>query len=175
MPVPSACGTILLSLKISRKQNKEKTTQGSRQNFFGGCLYAAYLRLETEIDWLWQKPDWTDFKAIGAVRSCVTKKGVEHQETRYYITSLTDVNKFAHSVRKHWSIENQLHWMLDVVFHEDASRARKGNSPLNLNVLRKTALSILKPLNLGKNISIRKKMLKAALNPSILEVALFKK
>jgi predicted transposase YbfD/YdcC len=128
--------------------------------------------LETEIDWLWQKPDWTDFKAIGAVRSCVTKKGVQHQETRYYISSLTDVNKFAHSVRKHWSIENQLHWMLDVVFHEDASRARKANSPLNLNVLRKTALSILKPLNLGKNLSIRKKMLKAALNPSILEVAL---
>ena len=39
--------------------------------------------------------------------------------------------------------ENQLHWCLDVIFHEDASRARKDNSPLNLNVLRKTALNLV--------------------------------
>ena len=63
-------------------------------------------------------------------------------ETRYYITTLTDVERFAYVVRKHWSIENQLHWCLDVIFHEDASRARKNNSPRNLNVMRKVALSL---------------------------------
>jgi len=128
--------------------------------------------LETEIDWLWQKPDWVGMNAIGAVRHSVN--GVP-QKTRYYITSLTDINKFAAAVRKHWSIENQLHWMLDVVFHEDAARARKDNSPLNMNVLRKTALSLLRSLKVGKNLSVRKKTLKAALNPAVLQAALFQK
>jgi predicted transposase YbfD/YdcC len=128
--------------------------------------------LETEIDWLWQKPNWAGMNAIGMVLSSVN--GVQ-QQPRYYITSLTDVNKFADSVRKHWSIENQLHWMLDVVFHEDASRARKDNSPLNMNVLRKAALSLMKSVNLGRKLSIRKKTFKAALNLSILEAALFQK
>ena len=63
-------------------------------------------------------------------------------ECRYYITSLTEVEQFAYAVRKHWSIENQLHWRLDVIFKEDAGRARKDLSPLNLNVLRKVALAL---------------------------------
>ena len=45
--------------------------------------------------------------------------------TRYFITSLTDVREFAYAVRKHWLVENQLHWCLDVIFREDATRARK--------------------------------------------------
>lgn len=131
--------------------------------------------LETDIDWLFQKPDWVGLNGIGMVRSSITKKGVMHQETRYYITSLTDIQIFADSVRKHWSIENQLHWMLDVVFHEDDARARKDNSPLNMNVLRKTALTLLKNAKTHSKLSIRKKSFKAALNTKFLESVLFQK
>ena len=99
---------------------------------------------KTMGDWLNQKPDWTNLNAIGMVRSTVIEKGVTRTDTRYFITSLTDVNDFAYSVRKHWSIENQLHWCLDVVFREDSAKARKDNSPLNMNIIRKTALSLLK-------------------------------
>ena len=60
-------------------------------------------------------------------------------------------------LEQHWSIGNQLHWCLDVVFGEDSSKARKDNSPLNMNILRKTALSLLKKVELGK-IGLRKKM-----------------
>ena len=77
-------------------------------------------------------------------------------------------------MRKHWSIENQLHWCLDVVFREDYSRARKDNSPLNMNVLRKAALSLLKKADLGR-IGLRKKMLIAALDTSILANVVFEK
>lgn len=70
--------------------------------------------------------------------------------TRYYLTSLTDVERFAYASRKHWSIENQLHWCLDVIFDEDGSRARKDLSPLNLNVLRKAALALCRNIDLGK-------------------------
>jgi predicted transposase YbfD/YdcC len=51
---------------------------------------------------------------------------------------------------------NQLHWCLDVVFSEDSSRVRKDNSPLNLNILRKMALSLLKATDMGPRVSLKK-------------------
>jgi hypothetical protein len=70
---------------------------------------------------------------------------------------------------KHWSIENQLHWNLDEIFREDAARTRKDKSPLNMNVLRKTALSLTRKADLGrKRLGARKKMLKAALRQDVL-------
>lgn len=66
----------------------------------------------------------------------------------------------------------QLHWCLDVVFREDASCARKDNSPLNMNVLRKTALTCLNEASHGR-LSRRKMMFKAALNPEVLLDVLF--
>lgn len=76
------------------------------------------------------------------------------------------------SVRKHWFVENNLHWCLDVIFHEDASRSRKDNSPLNLNVLRKTALTLITQAQYGR-ISKKRMMFKAALNPNLLLDILF--
>ena len=70
----------------------------------------------------------------------------------------------SYAVRKHWSIENQLHWCLDVIFDENSSKARKDMYPLNLNVLRKTALALCKHADFGKRFSIQKKCFAAALN-----------
>lgn len=128
--------------------------------------------LETNISWLEQKPLWTGLSGIGAARSKVIENGETRDYIRYFITSLIDINEFAYAVRNHWSIENQLHWQLDVTFGEDGSRARKDNSPLNLNVLRKTALSLLKTTDWGR-IGLKKKMFIAALNPAKLLDLLF--
>jgi hypothetical protein len=92
----------------------------------------------------------------------------------FFKHALTDVSRFADAVRKHWSVENQFHWQLDVTFGEDDSRARKDNSPLNLNVLRKTALTLLKETDWGR-IDLKKKMFIAALNPEKLLHVLFSK
>ena len=108
-----------------------------------GRIEKREYRLLTDLSWLEQRSEWIGLKALGSVKSTITEKGETHEFTRYFITSLTDLNEFSYSVRKHWSIENQLHWCLDVIFREDASRARKDNSPLNLNVLRKTALNLV--------------------------------
>jgi len=54
------------------------------------------------------------------------------------------VQRLAQAIRGHWSIENQLHWMLDVTFAQDASRIRKGNGPEISSMLRQLALMILK-------------------------------
>ena len=104
--------------------------------------------------------------ALGCVKSTIAENGEIREFTRYFITSLTDLETFADSVRKHWSIENQLHWCLDVVFREDASRARKDNSPLNLNVLRKTALNLVSQAQY-KHISKKRLMFRAALESTL--------
>jgi predicted transposase YbfD/YdcC len=125
--------------------------------------------LETNIGWLEQRENWLELKAVGMVKSTVCEKDKIRIETRYFITSLTDVNKFSESVRRHWSIENQLHWQLDVTFGEDSSKMRKDYSPLNWNVMRKTALPILRKADVGKKTSIKRKMFMAALDISILD------
>jgi len=129
--------------------------------------------LETDIDWLPQKQEWVGLNAIGAVKSTVFEKGETRAETRYFITSLKDVNNFADAVRKHWSIENQLHWQLDVTFGEDRAKARKDNAPLNWNIMRKTALPLIRNADVGKKQSVKRKMFMAALDVTILEKILF--
>jgi predicted transposase YbfD/YdcC len=111
--------------------------------------------LETDIDWLKKRHDWQGLQAIGAVRSHVEEKGAVREETRYFITSLTDVKTFAQAVRNHWSVENSLHWVLDVVFREDASRTRKDNSAENFSVVRRIALNLLR--GYPANMSIARK------------------
>ncbi len=137
-----------------------------------GRIEKREYSLLTDISWLEQRGEWSGLKALGMVKSTVTEKEETRKDTRYFITSLTDINEFADTVRKHWSIENQLHWCLDVIFHEDASRARKDSSPLNLNVLRKTALSLISQAQYGR-ISKKRLMFKAALEPELFLKILF--
>lgn len=137
-----------------------------------GRIEKREYRLLTDISWLEQKEEWRGLKALGMVKSTVTEKGETREFTRYFITSLTNIEEFAYSVRKHWSIENQLHWCLDVIFREDASRARKDHSPLNLNVIRKIALNLISQAQYGR-ISKKRMMFKAALEPELFLNILF--
>ena len=130
--------------------------------------------LITDTDWLDQKDEWSALNGIGMVRTEVDIKGEISSDTRYFITSLTNIDEFAYSVRRHWSIENQLHWNLDVIFREDDARARKDNSPLNMNILRKTALALVNQAKYGR-LSKKKMMFKAALNPQVLLDIIFPK
>jgi predicted transposase YbfD/YdcC len=134
----------------------------------------AHGRIETRevavasADWLEQKDEWTDISTIVRYRCTREINGVKTISVRHYISSFdTSAEDFANILRGHWSVENQLHWMLDVVFKEDSAKARKDNSPLNLNVLRKIALSALKNVTVGR-LSIRKKMMKATRDPNFL-------
>lgn len=124
-----------------------------------GRIEKREYRLLTELSWLPERSDWAGLKAVGSVRSMVTRNGTTSIDTRFFITSLTDINRFSYAVRKHWAIENQLHWSLDVIFDEDSSRARKDFSPLNLNVLRKTALALCKHADFGPRVSMKKNAL----------------
>ncbi len=90
-------------------------------------------------------------------------KGKKSSHTRFYISSLeTSAKAVSKLIRGHWSIENQLHWVLDVNFKEDESRVRKGDGDANFSIVRQVALNIIK-LDDSKG-SIRTKRKKAAWN-----------
>ncbi len=127
-------------------------------------------------DWFQDRNLWSGLSQFVRVVRTTTTGDKTTTDERFYISSLRKTaEEYGTLIRGHWSIENQLHWCLDVIFGEDASCARKDNSPLNLNVLRKTALSLLKASNLGKRISLQKKRYRAALNPDVLSSILCKK
>ena len=87
---------------------------------------------------------WKNLRSLGMVIRRRVIKDVEQHEVQFYISSLpVKVQRLAKAIRGHWSIENQLHWMLDVVFAQDASRIRKGNGPEISSMLRQLALMIL--------------------------------
>jgi predicted transposase YbfD/YdcC len=99
--------------------------------------------LETNIDWLTGREQWTNLNGIGMVKSTVLEKNQIREETRYFITSLMNVDLFAKAVRAHWGIE-AMHWCLDVVFHEDDCQVRTNIIAENFAVIRHIALNILK-------------------------------
>lgn len=140
-----------------------------------GRMEKREYRLLTDLSWLPERSEWAGLKAVGSVRSTVARNGVTSTDTRFFITSLTDIERFSYAVRKHWSIENQLHWSLDVIFDEDTSRARKDLSPLNLNILRKTALALCKHADFGPRVSLKRKRFSAALDPQRFLAILFAK
>jgi len=109
--------------------------------------------------------NWDSIQTIIKIESERYHKanGKNETETRYYISSLQpDAELINKSIRQHWSIENKLHWMLDVSFKEDASRKRKGYSTQNYSMICKVALNLIKQGN-GKG-SYKKQKFKALLN-----------
>ena len=119
--------------------------------------------LSAQIDWLEQKPEWKGLAAVGRVESTRIIGDKTSIETRYYLCSFTDLERFSQSVRQHWCIENQQHWVLDVQFGEDDNRARKDHSPENLVLIRRAALNLLNNNGPSKD-SLRRRKLRACLS-----------
>ena len=101
---------------------------------------------------------WPGAKSIGqVVNLSKDSRGKESYQVRYYLSSRkAKVGEFAASVRGHWSIES-LHWILDVVFHEDASRVRMGNAQANLSYVRKYVTGLLKVDTLKRSLKQKRK------------------
>jgi predicted transposase YbfD/YdcC len=109
------------------------------------------------------KPDWAGLQAVGRVESTRIIGEKTTTECRYFLCSLAERDRFAATVRQHWSIENQPHWVLDGQFGKDACRTRKGHSAENLALIRRMALNVLHHTGPARE-SIRHRKLRAALN-----------
>lgn len=109
------------------------------------------------------KEDWKGIKAIGMAESTRVVKGKITTDQRYFILSFADLHRFATVVRDHWGIENSQHHVLDVQFNEDRNRTRKDHSDINLAVIRRMCMNILRR-NLEDKRTMRSRKLHASHN-----------
>jgi predicted transposase YbfD/YdcC len=100
--------------------------------------------LTTDIKWMSQRKEWEGFTAIGCARRTLNKmSGEKTEETRYFISSISDVKLFGRAVRTHWQVENKLHWQLDYTFKDDQNTTLQKNGARNLQTMKRVALAIL--------------------------------
>jgi len=86
-------------------------------------------------------------------------------ETRYYISSLkVDAQKAINAVKSHWTVENSLHWSLDMSFREDECRIRRDNGAEFFAVMRRLSMNVIKK-DTSKKAGIHRKRRMAAMNP----------
>ena len=115
-----------------------------------------------DVGWLDPKNQWGGLAAVGRVVSEreVKSTGVKSRETRYYLMSQRfTAEEFAKASRRHWGIENSLHWILDVAFNEDACQVHAGHAAENFTVLRHIALGLLKQgTRIKRGIKTRRKV-----------------
>ncbi|HEX4147010.1 MAG TPA: ISAs1 family transposase [Pirellulales bacterium] len=113
--------------------------------------------------------DWAKLATIVMVIRITLVNGRETGEISYFLSSLPPkVKTLAQRIRQHWSIESQLHWVLDVTFSEDASRIRRRHAPQTSAMLRRLAVSILSSDTSLKD-SLRGKRYRACLSTNVLE------
>jgi len=127
-----------------------------------GRIETRSIRATADIAWLQARHDWQGLQSIIAVTAKREIDNKATEETRYFISSLDadDPKRLERVVRAHWSIENNLHWALDIAFDEDSNRTRKGHSAANLAVIRHIALNLVKAEKTSK-VGIKIKRLKA--------------
>lgn len=129
---------------MSRKSTLEKDVQ---VDYVGGRIEQRATYVCKDLRFIDELADWSDAQRIIMVVCKRTfKNGAEKESssTRFYVSSKAEnASYFGTCTRNHWSIENQLHWYLDVVFHEDLQRVRKDNAPDNMATIRKMALQLL--------------------------------
>ena len=132
-----------------------------------GRIETRRVWVTDELGWLKQASDWPGLKSVVVVEADRQVLGASGDaahsvDRRYFITSHdADAQMLGQAVRDHWGIENSLHHVLDVSFHEDDSRVRRGHGPENLSRLRRIALNRLKAadhLTKRKSIKGRRKI-----------------
>jgi predicted transposase YbfD/YdcC len=145
-----------------------KTTDGDH-----GRLEERVHRVCHDVAWLFSdrryagEPAFPHLAMIGMVESHTERGGKIEHERRYYLCSAKlDAESFARVVRAHWGVENRLHWVLDVVFHDDLARLRSGHGPENMAIVKHMALNLMRSTTATASLKVRRK--KAAWNTAYL-------
>ena len=164
----------LLALKANQKSLHEEvglyfeTAQGLDHH---ETVDADHGRIETrratvshDVEWLTGdraapgEPRFPGLAAIAMVEAEVEQGGAVTRSRRFYISSAPlPARQLAQAVRAHWGIENRLHWVMDVVFHDDLMRLRTRNGPANMATVRHAALNLIKAIPDRASLKIRRK------------------
>ena len=115
-----------------------------------------FVKISSDIEYLSGRDHWKDLKSIGKVESIREVDGKRSIEMRYYILDQNiSAEEMSHIVRGHWEIENNLHWVLDVHFREDACKVKVKKAMQNLSLIRKICYNLIK---LDKRFDKKKRM-----------------
>ena len=138
-------GTLLDDVRLFLDDPETQLDSATEVDKGHGRIETRTASVSGDISWLQDSHHWPGLRAVGKVVASRENGGRTTTETRYYLLSKAFApERFNGIVRSHWSIENQLHWVLDVVFDEDQARNRKDHGPQNLALLRKLALNLAK-------------------------------
>ncbi len=160
--------TYFAALDESTRRNR-KRSQTTRRSRGHGRVETRWYDAVPVPGSLRNRSAWKDLSSICRVTRAWTERGEEKSEVRYFISSLTaDSKVLAKAILGHWGIENGLHWVLDMYFAEDKSRARTEHAAANLAVLRRWVVTLLRQDKTLKD-GIEKKRLQAGWNETILE------
>lgn len=159
---------------VSRFNNQKIDNENINNEYDHGRIEKRTCKVISDLRFVDNASNWKGLQSIVKIESerIIKKTGEVENEIRYYLTSLKpDAALINKSVRSHWSVENNLHWHLDVTFGEDKSRKRKDHSPENFSIILKTALNLLAK-NKGKK-SIKRRRFEALMDDNLREELIF--
>jgi predicted transposase YbfD/YdcC len=131
-----------------------------------GRIEIRRCRVSHDVAWLSTnrrfpgEPRFPGLAMIGMVEAEVEREGKTSLSRRYYLSSAPlSAQQFAAAARAHWGVENRLHWVRDVVFHDDLMRLRTENGPANMAVLTHFILNLVKKIPDKASLKTRRKTL----------------
>lgn len=127
-------------------------------DFGSGRIETRTCYVSDRVDLMEQTQKWKDIQSVIMIHSKREIKGKVEEAYRFYLSDKKESPEyFNERVREHWSIENKLHWQLDVTFREDQCRTRMANGAENKNTLRKIALQFIRKHPLKKSVEVKRK------------------
>ena len=122
------------------------------------CFITYEYFQTTDIKWYSEYKEWKGLNSIGMIKKTIVRNEETIIEKRFYISSLfIDIKLFSEAIRKHWSVENKLHWHLDFTFREDKNTTQNKNALMNLQLINKFCLGIFNKIKpFYKNKSLRR-------------------
>ena len=135
----------------------EGAYQLTREKNHEAVITYEYYQTE-KVNWYEEKNLWDGLKSIGLVKKTIDKSdGTKTEEKRYYISSLLlDIGIFSNTIRKHWNVENKLHWQMDFTFKSDDNTTMNKKALFNLQIIKKFCLTILNEVKKEKNKSLKR-------------------
>ena len=163
-------GHYILALKNNNKhiyqqvserfaQVKNQLPKNEHIDFGSGRIETRTCYVEKDLTLYDDLAHWKHLKSIIIIESKREIKDKISFETRFYLCDLAlEPKEFNQYIRNHWSIENSLHWQLDVTFREDLQRTKTGNAPENLAIIRKLSLQLLNKITDTESIKSKRKL-----------------